>query len=158
MLTRLIHMFLWSQLSLKSYWHYFFGILQVTVSLPLTQNRTELTFRMSWGNVDQSQAPEREQEVEEVKSKSREACNFQCKSTIVKGVRLKNKMSIFYERTELHGSVLQWGLDGHGWVLHCSRSGGLSWISQLRSLKRSPFGRWHTTSLVFIPPPHGLVH
>lgn len=64
----------------------------------------------------------------------------------------------FYERTEVHGSVLQWGLDGHGWVLHCSRSGGLSWISQLRSLKRSPFGRWHTTSLVFIPPPHGFVH
>lgn len=54
--------------------------------------------------------------------------------------------------------MLQWGLDGHGWVLHCSRSGGLSWISQLRSLKRSPFGRWHTTSLVFIPPPHGFVH
>lgn len=67
-------------------------------------------------------------------------------------------LGFFYERTEVHGSVLQWGLDGHGWVLHCSRSGGLSWISQLRSLKRSPFGRWHTTSLVFIPPPHGFVH
>lgn len=47
----------------------------------------------------------------------------------------------FYDRTELQGSALQWGLEGHGWVLHCSRSGGLSWISQLRSLKRSPFGR-----------------
>lgn len=21
---------------------------------------------------------------------------------------------VFYERTEVHGSVLQWGLDGHG--------------------------------------------
>lgn len=72
-------------------------------------------------------------------------------------VTLKDKV-LFYERTELHGSVLQWGLEGHGWVLHCSWSGGLSWISQLRSLKRSPVGRWHTTSLVFIPPPHGLVH
>lgn len=65
---------------------------------------------------------------------------------------------ICYERTELQGSALQWGFEGHGWVLHCSRSGGLSWISQLRSLKRSPFGRWHTTSLVLMPPPHGLVH
>lgn len=63
-----------------------------------------------------------------------------------------------YERTELHGSVLHCALDGHGWVLHCSRSGGLSWISQLRSVKRSPLGRWHATNLVFIPPPHGLVH
>lgn len=66
--------------------------------------------------------------------------------------------SVFHERTELHGSVLQCGLDEHGCVLHCSRSGGLSWISQLRSLKRSPLGRWHTTSLVLVPPPHGLVH
>lgn len=70
----------------------------------------------------------------------------------------KARKRIFYERTELQGSALQWGLEGHGWVLHCSRSGGLSWISQLRSLKRSPFGRWHTTSLVLMPPPHGLVH
>lgn len=70
----------------------------------------------------------------------------------------KARKRIFYERTELQVSALQWGFEGHGWVLHCSRSGGLSWISQLRSLKRSPFGRWHTTSLVLIPPPHGLVH
>lgn len=68
------------------------------------------------------------------------------------------KNQIFYERTELHGSVLQWGLDGHDWVLHCSRSGGLSRISQLRSLKRSPLGRWHATSRVFIPPPQDFVH
>lgn len=60
------------------------------------------------------------------------------------------------------GHLLRKGLfsfqSGHGWVLHCSRSGGLSWISQLRSLNRSPFGRWHTTNLVLMPPPHGLVH
>lgn len=53
----------------------------------------------------------------------------------------QQQKSVFHERTELHGSVLQCGLDEHGCVLHCSRSGGLSWISQLRSLKRSPLGR-----------------
>jgi len=40
------------------------------------------TFRMSWGNVDHSQAPEREQEVEEVKSRREVGMSFlQCKST-----------------------------------------------------------------------------
>lgn len=61
----------------------------------------------------------------------------------------------YYGRTELHGSALQWE---QGCTLHCSRSGGLSRISQLWSLKRSPPDRWQTTRRVFIPPPQAFEH
>lgn len=63
-----------------------------------------------------------------------------------------------YGRTELQGPALQAASLGQSCTLHCSLSGGLSRISQLRSVNLSPLGRWHTTSRVLVPAPHGFVH
>lgn len=65
---------------------------------------------------------------------------------------------VVYGRTELQGPVFQAASRGQSCILHCSRSGGLSRISQLRSVNLSPLGSWQATNLVRVPPPHGLVH
>ena len=51
---------------------FFFGISHVS-AIFVIQVQQKYTFWLSWRNVEQMQAPEREQEVEGVKSENREA-------------------------------------------------------------------------------------